>query len=141
MTENPTPRARPERPRTSHSPHLGPNREYWLHRLIRHSRERNWCTDPGCTTCGAHRFRDALRAEAFRTANRIEKKTYDRVTALHLSVALASLHPDREEATALEGPVRIALRELLAGPLDRRLIEDILEGHWAGAVQNSDPCS
>lgn len=139
MPPETAPTSRPERPRSSPSPILGPNREYWLHRLIRHSRERNWCTDLGCTTCGAHRFRDALRTESFRTANRIEKKAYDRVTALHLAAALTSLHPDPDEAAELEGPVRIALRELLAGPLNRFLIQGILRGHWAGDLLESDP--
>lgn len=134
MTESIEGPARLAGSRNSGSALLGPNREYWLHRLMRLSRERKWCTDAGCTTCGSKKFRDALRAEAFRTATRIEKETYDRVTALHLAVALANLHPDPEEAQELEGPVVIAIHDLLAGPLDRTLLEGILAGHWAGTL-------
>jgi len=129
MTEPTTPPPHPPRPRTS--PYLGPNREYWLHRLIRHAYERDWCTRPDCTTCGASKLRDALRSEAFRSANRVETDRHDRLSALHLAVALASLHPDPDEARTIEGAVDIAITELIASPLEPWVTEGILHGHWA----------
>ena len=125
---------RPQRHRPAPSPYLGPNREYWLHRLIRHSVERSWCVDLGCTTCGAKKFRDALRTEAFRSAGRVPTDDYDRLAALHLIVALASLNPDLDEARALEASVILAISELHQSPIGPELIAAILEGHWAAEL-------
>jgi len=110
---------------------LGPNREYWLHRVMRHACGRDWCSKIGCTTCGATPLRNALREEAFRAASRSVQRRYDRVTALHLAAAVAGLNPDREEAESLAGPTIIALNELLSSPLDPWLLDEILRGHWA----------
>ena len=110
---------------------LGPNREYWLHRVMRHAGERNWCSKIGCTTCGAAPLRNALREEAYRSASRGVQRHYDRVTALHLVAAVAGLNPDREESESLAGPTIIALNELLSSPLAPWLLEEILRGHWA----------
>ncbi len=129
MTSDTPPR--PQRHRPASSPYLGPNREYWLHRLLRYAAERSWCVNLGCTTCGASKFREALRLEAFKSAGRVPGKTYDRLAALHLAVALASLNPDRDEAQAIEDTVILTIRELHQSPLAPELIDGILYGHWA----------
>lgn len=130
-------RPTPQHHRPASSPYLGPNREYWLHRILRYAAERSWCVNLGCTTCGASKFRDALRLEAFKSAGRVPGKAYDRLSALHLAMALASLNPDRDEAPAIEGAAIVAISELYSSPLAPDLIDGIFEGHWVAELHRT----
>jgi hypothetical protein len=106
----------------------------WLHRLIRQGAEARACMETGCTTCGATPFRDALRREAFHAAGRMLQPRLDRAAARHLAVALANLHPDADEALAMEDPARVILQELRASPLDQRAVSALLDGTWVGEL-------
>lgn len=71
-----------------------PPAENWLRRLLRGAIERNWCLDPRCTTCGADRFRAALRAEAAAALGRMPSDRRDRAGAQR-AAGLAERAADR----------------------------------------------
>lgn len=93
--------------------------------IVRTARERNWCTKPGCTTCGAREYRDALAELSGPLGGGLVK-------------ALANLEPgDLAGMSGWQGPLLIAVGDL---PFSTQ-INDVVEAwlpHLAADVAFAD---
>jgi hypothetical protein len=111
----------------------------WLQQFLDLSVQQDLCTNPRCTTCGAEKFRDGLRAELDSHLN--DSTSVNRTDDAFAEIArmLADVRPDDRAAFHTQAKFEEAVRliftdvwSVLGDNRADRIFSPLLNGCWAG---------